>query len=144
MAPAFCRMYMPHIVRARGRPLFAALLLLAGARAGTAQAIAGRVIDAESRLPTRLLAVHVLGDSNHVVVSTRTDTAGIFYALLPTGGRFRVRFALDSTTTFDSDTIRVPGDEFVQREFPSVAVIWDEALQNAKGARCSAFCRIFD
>ena len=28
--------------------------------------------------------------------------------------------------------------KFVQREFPSIAVIWYEALQNAKGARLGA------
>lgn len=105
-------MFRPHLVRA-----FAVVLLLASGRGMAAQTIAGRVVDVAGRTPTRLLPVIVLGDSGRVVARTRTDTAGVFYALLLAGGRFRLRFALDSTTTFDSDTIRVGDDEFVQREF---------------------------
>lgn len=94
------------------------LALLLGINApALSQSIAGRVIDGASHLPTRLLLVLVLGDSDRVILHTRTDTAGIFYAILPANGVFRVRFALDSATTFDSDTIRVHDDEFVQREF---------------------------
>jgi TonB family protein len=99
------------------RALVGLTLAWAAPRAAAAQTIAGLVIDSASRLPTRLLAVHVLGDSGRTVVETRTDTTGVFYAMLPAAGAYRVRFALDSTTTFESDTIRVPGDAFVQRKF---------------------------
>jgi TonB family protein len=86
-------------------------------RAASAQTIAGLVTDRTSRLPTRLLAVRVLGDSGRTVLETRTDTTGVFYAILPAAGVYRLRFLLDSVTTFDSDTIRVEGDDFVQRQF---------------------------
>ena len=82
-----------------------------------AQTIGGRVIDAPTHRPVVLMPVQVLDDSSRVVTSTHTDSVGIFYALLPSGGRFRVRFLVDSATTLSSDTIRVAGDAFVQREF---------------------------
>lgn len=99
------------------RVLALSALLLPASGTARAQTIGGRVIDAASRLPTRLLTVEVLGDSDRIVTTARTDTTGVFYAQMPTGGAFRLRFALDSLTTFDTDTIRVQNDEFVQREF---------------------------
>jgi TonB family protein len=98
-------------------PLLCFGLIWPAPHAASAQTIAGLVIDSASRLPTRLLGVRVLGDSGRTVVETRTDTAGVFYAMLPAAGAYRVRFALDSATTFDSDTIRVQGDAFVERRF---------------------------
>ncbi|HET7188758.1 MAG TPA: energy transducer TonB [Gemmatimonadaceae bacterium] len=94
-------------------------LVLAGAVPSTAsaQTIAGIVIDAASRLPLRQVDVHVLGDSGRTVADARTDTLGIFYAMVLTGGVYRVRFVLDSTTWFDSDTVRVASDGYVERQF---------------------------
>lgn len=94
-------------------------LVLAGAvpSAASAQTIAGIVIDAASRLPLRQVDVHVLGDSGRYVADARTDTAGIFYAMMTTGGSYRLRFMLDSTTWFDSDTVRVASDGYVERQF---------------------------
>jgi TonB family protein len=91
--------------------------LLVTGRGAAGQVISGRVIDSASRLDTQLVTVLVLGADDRVAVSTRTDTAGIFVAPLPSGGRFRVRVAVDSTTSFDSDIIQVESDEFVEREF---------------------------
>jgi TonB family protein len=82
-----------------------------------AQTIAGRVVDRSTHLPARLLTVLVLGDSDRVVARTQTDTTGVFYASLPAGGEVHLRFALDSTSTFDSSPITVGADAFVQREF---------------------------
>lgn len=96
--------------------LFPALLLALPSSALT-QTIGGVVVDRSSRLPLRLVAVQVLGDSDRTVVATRTDTAGVFYALLGMGGTYRLRFALDSATTFDSDSIAVPADGYVERQF---------------------------
>ena len=94
-------------------------LVLVGAVPSTAsaQTIAGIVIDAASRLPLRQVDVHVLGDSGRTVADARTDTLGIFYAMVLTGGVYRVRFVLDSTTWFDSDTVRVASDGYAERQF---------------------------
>lgn len=94
-----------------------AIISVYGALPAPAQVIGGRVIDGRSRLPTRLLSVLVLGDGDRVVARTRTDTSGVFQLLLPAGGRFRLRFVLDSTMTSDSDTIAVDDDGFVERQF---------------------------
>jgi TonB family protein len=74
------------------------------------------VVDSETRRPA-VVPVEVLADSNHVVGSTQTDSAGIFYAMLAAGGRYHLRFLLDSATTFESDTIAVRDSDFVEREF---------------------------
>ena len=93
-----------------------ALMVLGNGSAG-AQTIAGRVIDAKSRLPLRLVTVQLFDDSGHVAATARTDTAGIFYGLLSAPGRFRLHFALDSVMTFDSEPVAVEADGFVEREF---------------------------
>jgi TonB family protein len=92
-----------------------------------AQVIGGRVVDQRTHLPARLLTVLVLGDSDHVVARTETDTTGVFYASLPAGGQVHVRFALDSASTFDTDLITIGADDFVQREFvvPILKVYFD-------------------
>lgn len=82
-----------------------------------AQTIGGRVIDVPAHRPIARMPVQVLDDSSRVVTSTHTDSIGIFYAMLPSGGRYRVRFLVDSTSSVSSDTIRVLDDAFVQREF---------------------------
>jgi TonB family protein len=82
-----------------------------------AQIIGGRVVDPSTHLPARFLTVLVLGDSDRVVARTETDTTGVFYASLPTGGQVRVRFALDSLSTYDTDLITVGANDFVQHEF---------------------------
>jgi len=64
-------------------------------------------VDQKTHLPARLLTVLVLGDSDHVVARTETDTTGVFYASLPAGGKVHVRFALDSASTFDTDLITI-------------------------------------
>jgi TonB family C-terminal domain len=94
----------------------ALLPMVVGADA-RAQTIGGRVIDVPSHRPIALMPVQVLDDSSRVVTSTHTDAIGIFYALLPSGGRYRVRFLVDSVSSVSSDTIRVLDDAFVQREF---------------------------
>jgi TonB family protein len=93
----------------------------------TAQVIGGRVVDQRTRLPARLLTVLVLGDSDRVVARTKTDTTGVFYAILPTAGQVHVRFALDSANTFDADPITIGANDFVQREFlvPILKVYFD-------------------
>jgi hypothetical protein len=48
---------------------------------------------------------------------TRTDTNGTFYADLPAAGRYHLRFAVDSTATFDVDSLVASDSRFVQREF---------------------------
>jgi TonB family C-terminal domain len=93
-----------------------ALMVLGNGSAG-AQTIAGRVIDAKSRLPLRLVTVQLFDDSGGVAATARTDTAGIFYGLLSAPGRFRLHLALDSILTFDSEPIAVEADGFVEREF---------------------------
>jgi TonB family protein len=82
-----------------------------------AQVIGGRVVDHTTHLPARLLTVLVLGDSDRVVARTETDTTGVFYASLPTGGQVHIRFALDSVSTFDTEPMTVGDSEFVQHEF---------------------------
>jgi TonB family protein len=99
------------------RSFLGVVLVLAVPSGAFAQTIGGLVIDGISRRPLRRIAVHVLGDSGRTVADAHTDTAGVFYALLVTGGAYRLRFALDSVTTFDSDTIRVPSDGYVERQF---------------------------
>ena len=109
----FCRMRL-----ARFAPSLLALFLAPPiAPAASAQTIAGLVVDSATRRPARLLAVRVLGDSGQTVADTRTDTAGVFYASLTKGGVYRLHFALDSASGFESDTIRVPDDSMVQRQF---------------------------
>jgi TonB family protein len=100
----------------------AALVALASSIAPTlrpapAQSISGRVIEGTTRFAARGISIQVLGDSNRVVVATTTDTAGVFYAMLPANGIYRVRFAIDREQDFVSDTIPVHDDAFVQREF---------------------------
>jgi TonB family protein len=104
------------LIRFVGALCTAALLALTP-QAASAQTIAGLVIDSASRLPARLLSVRVLGDSGRTILETHTDSTGVFYAMLPAAGAYRVRFALDSSTTFESATVRVGSDEFVQRQF---------------------------
>jgi TonB family protein len=93
-----------------------------------AQTLAGRAIDRQSKLPLQRVPVAVLGDSARVVLETRTDTAGVFYADLPAAGRYRVRFSVDSVHTFESDTVVVRDSGFVQREFivPLLPVVYFE------------------
>jgi Gram-negative bacterial TonB protein C-terminal len=97
--------------------LSAALLLPSAAPRLSAQSIAGLVLDEASRLPAPRLAVQILGDSDRVVLELKTDTAGVFHAMLPANGVFRVRFVLDDQSGFVSDSISVHDDAFVQRQF---------------------------
>jgi TonB family protein len=83
----------------------------------SAQSIAGRVLESVTRAPMRGLSIQLVADGGTVVVETRTDSAGIFHAMLPVNGTFRVRFAFDARTGLLSDTIGVHDDAFVQREF---------------------------
>jgi TonB family protein len=96
---------------------FLPALLLGVPSKAIGQTIGGLVIDRTSRLPLRRITVQALGDSGRTMATTETDTAGVFYVSLSTGGAYRLRFALDSVTSFDSDTIRVPGDGYVERQF---------------------------
>jgi TonB family protein len=89
----------------------------AAVRPVLAQTIAGRVIESATRIAPSGLPIQILGDSGRVVLTTTTDTAGIFYATLPSNGIYRVRFAIDRERDFVSDTIPVRDDAFVQREF---------------------------
>lgn len=82
-----------------------------------AQTIGGRVVDRTTTRPLRALAVRVLDDSDHVVAESRTDTSGIFYAVLASPARVRLRFALDSLDTFDTDSFTVEYGGFYQRQF---------------------------
>jgi TonB family protein len=108
------RIHLPRPLLGLGTVL---ALALAVPHRASGQTIAGLVIDSITHRPARLLAVQVIGDSGRTVADTRTDTAGVFYAWLSKAGAYRLRFALDSTGGVESDTIRVPTDGFVERQF---------------------------
>jgi TonB family protein len=79
--------------------------------------VAGRAVDRVTRLAVRDVAVQVISDRDSVVALGRTDTAGEFYADLPSPGTFRVRFVVDSMHTFDSAPVTVAAGEFGQHLF---------------------------
>lgn len=97
-----------------GVPLLALALAVAPARA---QTIGGHVRDARSRRPAQQVDVHVIGSDGVVLFETATDSAGVFYAVLPAPGRVRLHFDIAGAAGFDSDTMTVGLDEFVEREF---------------------------
>jgi TonB family protein len=99
----------------RRLPLLAIIAL--SATQAAAQVIAGRVIDERSRLPLRGMTVAVIGDSAQQISQTTTDTTGIFSTNPLAAGTYRLRFSLDTTTSFESPPIQLAADGYVEREF---------------------------
>jgi TonB family protein len=94
--------------------LAAVVALLPGA--SHAQVVGGIARDRATRAPLRAVPAALLADTG-VVATARTDSTGTFYLSAPAAGVYRVRFAVDATETFVSDTLTLTGDAFLQREF---------------------------
>lgn len=99
------------------RVFAAAAFVLLAPRASDAQVIGGRVLDRTTRLPARLVAVRVLGDSGVVLGQTSTDTTGIFYVQLDAPARVRLQFLIGGGDSFTSDSLSVGADDFNQHEY---------------------------
>jgi TonB family protein len=97
------------------RALFAFLVAVLPAVA-RAQVVMGRVVDAQTGqpLPVAGVGVRISPDS---VVRTRTGADGVFALELGAPGRYVVHIQASLEAFASSDTIDVPKDSVVQREF---------------------------
>jgi TonB family protein len=95
----------------------AVITVAAVALPARAQMVGGLVRDSSSRLPAQRVEVQVRDSAGTLLVKTETDTTGVFYALLTTPARVRLHFDIGGVAAFDSDTMTVGADQFIQREF---------------------------
>lgn len=85
----------------------------------SAQMVAGRVLDHESKRPLRDVTVVLLADTGkslHVAVRATTDSLGIFYLNAPSPGVYQLLFATANDTLL-SGSLALAQDEVAQREF---------------------------
>ena len=100
-------------------PRLAARLVAAGTLAAStaqAQTLMGRVVDAGTGepVPKAVVGVRVGADS---IVRAHTGDDGVFALQLPSGGTFVVHIQPTVAPPVASDSITVPTDSVVQREF---------------------------
>jgi TonB family protein len=100
------------------RSLVIAALCIADALA--AQQVGGIVLDRGSRRPVRdllVVGIEAKTDTALLADSTRTDSSGTFYLLLPSAGPYRLRFYLPGYEPMDGGGITLKDGEFFQQQF---------------------------
>jgi hypothetical protein len=93
------------------------VIVLVAALPARAQTVAGLVRDSSSGRPAQHVEVQVRDTAGAVLVTTETDTTGVFYALLSTSARIRLHFAVGGVAAFDSGIMTVGENDFVQHEY---------------------------
>ena len=94
-------------------------LALMSSVSSSAQTVAGRVLDRQSKAPLREIAVLLVADTgvaSHAVARATTDSLGIFYLDAPSPGVYRLEFTTANDTLISGSLTLAP-DETAQHEY---------------------------